>query len=127
MHITFEVVWLVPHAIVRSLLVETVSVPAEVVNPEDATLVHLVDRHLEKNGDIALFSKPDGSDGWVDVSARDFAADAKLIARGLMHYGVKPGDRVALMSATRYEWSLVDFAIAYAGGAFRGCWWPPCG
>ena len=95
---------------------ETVSVPAEVVNPEDATLVHLVDRHLEKNGDIALFSKPDGSDGWVDVSARDFAADAKLIARGLMHYGVKPGDRVALMSATRYEWSLVDFAIAYAGG-----------
>ncbi|KGF19608.1 long-chain fatty acid--CoA ligase [Pseudoglutamicibacter albus DNF00011] len=101
---------------VRSLLVETVSVPAEVVNPEDATLVHLVDRHLEKNGDIALFSKPDGSDGWVDVSARDFAADAKLIARGLMHYGVKPGDRVALMSATRYEWSLVDFAIAYAGG-----------
>ncbi|MCG7304798.1 AMP-dependent synthetase/ligase [Pseudoglutamicibacter albus] len=116
MHITFEVVWLVPHAIVRSLLVETVSVPAEVVNPENATLVHLVDRHLEKNGDIALFSKPDGSDGWVDVSARDFAADAKLIARGLMHYGVKPGDRVALMSATRYEWSLVDFAIAYAGG-----------
>ena len=95
---------------------ETVSVPAEVVNPEDATLVHLVDRHLEKHGDIALFSKPDGSDGWVDVSARDFAADAKLIARGLMHYGVKPGDRVALMSATRYEWSLVDFAIAYAGG-----------
>ena len=95
---------------------ETVSVPAEVVNPEDATLVHLVDRHLEKNGNIALFSKPDGSDGWVDVSARDFAADAKLIARGLMHYGVKPGDRVALMSATRYEWSLVDFAIAYAGG-----------
>lgn len=95
---------------------ETVSVPAEVVNPENATLVHLVDRHLEKNGDIALFSKPDGSDGWVDVSARDFAADAKLIARGLMHYGVKPGDRVALMSATRYEWSLVDFAIAYAGG-----------
>lgn len=95
---------------------ETVSVPAVVVNPDSATLVDLVERHLANDADIPLFSKPDGNNGWVDVSARDFAADAKLIARGLMHRGVKPGDRVALMSATRYEWSLIDFAVAYAGG-----------
>lgn len=95
---------------------ETVSVPAVVVNPDSATLVDLVERHLVNDADIPLFSKPDGNNGWVDVSARDFAADAKLIARGLMHRGVKPGDRVALMSATRYEWSLIDFAVAYAGG-----------
>ncbi|MBM7796579.1 AMP-binding protein [Pseudoglutamicibacter cumminsii] len=95
---------------------ETVSVPAVVVNPDSATLVDLVERHLVNDSDIPLFSKPDGNNGWIDVSARDFAADAKLIARGLMHRGVKPGDRVALMSATRYEWSLIDFAVAYAGG-----------
>lgn len=95
---------------------ETVSVPAVVLNPDNTTLVDLVERHLKNDDELVLFSKPDGNDGWNDVTAREFAEEAKLLARGLMHRGVKAGDRVALMSASRYEWTLVDFAVAYAGG-----------
>jgi long-chain acyl-CoA synthetase len=49
------------------------------------------------------------------VSAGDFAARVRALAKGLVESGVKPGDRVALLSRTRLEWPLVDFAILMAG------------
>lgn len=55
-------------------------------------------------------------DRFVDVSTRDVVADVVSIAKGLVAVGVEPGDRVALLSATRMEWTLVDFAIWAAGG-----------
>lgn len=48
--------------------------------------------------------------------ARAFLADVEAAAKGLIAAGVGPGDRVALMSRTRYEWTLLDFAIWSAGG-----------
>jgi len=62
-----------------------------------------------------LFSRPDGSGGWIDVSAREFAADATALAKGLIASGLEPGARVGIMSRTRYEWALVDFAVWFAG------------
>jgi long-chain acyl-CoA synthetase len=52
---------------------------------------------------------------WVDVTARDFAADVSAAAKGLVAAGIKPGDRVAVMSKTRYEWTIVDFAVFTVG------------
>lgn len=54
-------------------------------------------------------------DTWRDVSAGDFAAEVTATARGLIAAGIAPGDRVAVMSRTRYEWTLVDFALFTAG------------
>jgi len=53
--------------------------------------------------------------GWTAVSARAFADEVRAVAKGLVACGVEPGDRVAIMSRTRYEWTVVDFAIWAAG------------
>ncbi|TDC78990.1 long-chain fatty acid--CoA ligase [Micromonospora sp. KC606] len=51
----------------------------------------------------------------VDVTCREFRDEVVAVARGLVAAGVDPGDRVALMSRTRYEWTLLDYAIWAAG------------
>ncbi|MEV7323672.1 AMP-binding protein [Streptomyces sp. NPDC093970] len=50
------------------------------------------------------------------VTAADFAAQVTAVAKGLIAAGLEPGGRVALMSRTRYEWTVLDFAIWSAGG-----------
>jgi long-chain acyl-CoA synthetase len=54
--------------------------------------------------------------GWLPVTAAEFAQQVAETAKGLIHAGLPVGGRVALMSRTRYEWALVDFAIWAAGG-----------
>ena len=56
-----------------------------------------------------------GGAGWVNVTAAEFARAVLDVAKGLIAAGVEPGDRVALMSKTRYEWTLFDFAILAIG------------
>ncbi len=55
-------------------------------------------------------------EGWDDVTAAEFLAEVAGVAKGLVAAGVQRGDRVALLSRTRYEWTLVDYAIWFAGG-----------
>jgi long-chain acyl-CoA synthetase len=59
--------------------------------------------------------EPDGPSRWRDVTAGQFRDEVTALAKGLIAAGVSPGDRVALMSRTRYEWTLVDYAIWAAG------------
>ncbi|WP_245634650.1 AMP-dependent synthetase/ligase [Janibacter limosus] len=54
-------------------------------------------------------------DGWRTITARDHLASLQAVARGLIASGVAAGDRVALMSGTRYEWLLLDEAIWNVG------------
>ncbi|WP_037606698.1 AMP-dependent synthetase/ligase [Streptacidiphilus rugosus] len=54
--------------------------------------------------------------GWEPVTAARFAEDVAGAAKGLVAAGVEPGDRVALMARTRYEWTVLDFAVWAAGG-----------
>src|SRR5262249_57162634 len=56
-----------------------------------------------------------GDGGWRDVTARQFADDVTAVAKGLVAAGIAAGDRVALMSRTRYEWTAIDYAIWAAG------------
>jgi len=62
-----------------------------------------------------MVSRPLG-DGWQPVSARDLEAEVRATAKGLIASGVEIGDRVAIMARTRYEWTILDFAIWFAGG-----------
>ena len=58
-------------------------------------------------------SQQDGP--WIPLTAREFDAEVVAVAKGLVARGVEPGDRVGIMSRTRYEWSLLDWAIWAAG------------
>ncbi|MEU4212820.1 AMP-dependent synthetase/ligase [Streptomyces sp. NPDC026206] len=64
--------------------------------------------------DIVLSRKQ--ADGlWRDVTAARFAAEVRAVAKGLIAHGLHPGDRLAIMARTRYEWTLLDFAAWAAG------------
>lgn len=82
--------------------------------PAGANLADLVHRNAEEApGQAVLGRKVDGV--WRDVTARKFLDEITAVARGMVALGVAAGDRVAIMSRTRYEWSLLDFAIFEAG------------
>ncbi|MCL6671415.1 AMP-dependent synthetase/ligase [Streptomyces panaciradicis] len=57
-----------------------------------------------------------GPDTWQPVTAAAFAREVTAAAKGLIAAGLEPGGRVAVMSRTRYEWTVLDFAIWAAGG-----------
>ncbi|WP_069174490.1 AMP-dependent synthetase/ligase [Streptomyces griseus] len=63
----------------------------------------------------AVLSRKRADGSWQDVSAADFAAEVLAVAKGLVAEGLQPGDRVAIMAPTTYEWTLLDFASWVAG------------
>src|SRR5947207_14468080 len=66
-------------------------------------------------GQAGAAGPPGGSGGWQDVTARAFRDEVAPLAKGLIAAGIGAGDRVGLMSKTRYEWTLIDYAIWAAG------------
>ncbi|NMH99440.1 AMP-binding protein [Pseudonocardia acidicola] len=92
------------------------SVPATVRVGEDENLVGAVYHNAERHADAILFRRRGADGAWTDVPAARFAEQVTAVARGLIAAGVEPGDRVALLSRTRFEWTLLDYAILAAGG-----------
>ncbi len=90
------------------------SVPPLVVSPATSNITDFV-LEKAKGTNPMLFSRPDGHGGWIDVSAQEFKDDASALAKGLIAAGLEKGSRIGIMSRTRYEWTLVDFAIWFAG------------
>jgi long-chain acyl-CoA synthetase len=91
------------------------SLPALYEVPADGNLTDLVRRNAARYPDTAVVARKDPAGGWTDVTASRFLAEVRDLAKGLVASGVEPGDRVAVMSRTRYEWTLLDFAVWYAG------------
>ncbi|MET9028983.1 long-chain fatty acid--CoA ligase [Nocardia sp. NPDC004168] len=88
--------------------------PALYQVPAEANLTDLIERNAERYPDLTVISRKVGG-RWQDVTAAQFRAAAWATAKGLIANGIQAGDRVAIMSRTRYEWTLLDFAIWYAG------------
>ena len=82
-------------------------------NP-DLNVSDLLERRVKLTPNLALFALPDG-DGWRDQSAADFRAAVVALAKGFVAAGIQPGDKIAFICKTKYECTLVDFAIFYAG------------
>jgi long-chain acyl-CoA synthetase len=90
------------------------SVPADFTIPDDANLTDAVLGNADEHPDEVVFDrKVNGS--WQPVTAKHFAAEVKALAAGLIAAGIQAGDRVCIMSGTRYEWTLADYAIWTAG------------
>jgi len=90
------------------------STPTLVEIPGSANLTDIVfKRAADAPGMVVLRRKAGG--GWRDVTAGEFHRDVVATAKGLVAAGIEPGDRVGLMSRTRYEWTQIDYAILAAG------------
>jgi long-chain acyl-CoA synthetase len=90
------------------------SAPATFTVGERDSIVSSVFGHERDDPDHVIFQRlVDGA--WTDVTCSQAANQIRSAALGLIAEGVKPGDRVAVLSATRYEWTLLDFAILAAG------------
>ncbi|MFC0580809.1 AMP-dependent synthetase/ligase [Micrococcoides hystricis] len=63
-----------------------------------------------------LFARQSGPGEWTDVSTQEFYDDVTAIAKGLVAQRFNPGDKILIMAPTQYEWTLVDFAVWFAGG-----------
>ena len=84
--------------------------------PATGNLTDDVVRNASEAPDAVAFSRRSpGADDWQDVTAAEFLAEVRGVAKGLVAAGVRAGDRVALISRTRYEWTLFDYAIWFAG------------
>ncbi|MEU2895937.1 AMP-dependent synthetase/ligase [Streptomyces sp. NPDC001273] len=85
--------------------------PPSALEPPVGGLADVVFRYAEEDpARIALGRKDDGG-RWRDVSSAEFRDEVLALAKGLLAGGIRFGDRVAIMSRTRYEWTLFDFAL----------------
>nr|WP_242979248.1 long-chain fatty acid--CoA ligase [Corynebacterium yudongzhengii] len=89
--------------------------PARFELAEDENCLSAIRALAKASPHLVLFNRPANYE-WINVTAREFVEEVDEVARGLVAQGVKPGDRVILISGTRYEWTLMDFAIWAAGG-----------
>lgn len=55
------------------------------------------------------------------MTAKEFHAQVIALAKGLAAAGIQPGDKIGLMCKTRYEWTLIDFAVWFAGAVLVPC------
>lgn len=90
------------------------SVPAPFTVEDNASVVRAVYDYEREDPNQAAFSRLI-DDTWTPVTYAEAAAQIRAVANGLIAKGVAPGDRVALISATRYEWTIIDYAVLSIG------------
>ena len=93
----------------------TYSVDPLVPAATEGNLTELIAHRAWFEPERVIMSRPLG-EGWQPVTAREVEAEVRATAKGLVAAGISVGDRVAIMARTRYEWTILDFAIWYAGG-----------
>ncbi len=90
------------------------TVEAIVPAPTFGNLTDHVLKNAKSDPTKVVFSVPRG-DAWVGITTTEFLKQVKGVAKGIIASGVQAGERIGVMSRTRYEWTLVDYAIWYAG------------
>jgi len=91
------------------------SVPAIIPAPTSGSLADaIVENAAQAPHRVALSVHRGGA--WVGVTSQQFLDEVKAVAKGIIASGVEPGQRIAIMSRTRYDWTVADYAIWYAGG-----------
>ncbi|HEY1973744.1 MAG TPA: long-chain fatty acid--CoA ligase [Pseudonocardia sp.] len=89
-------------------------VPAVDEVTDQESLSDAVFHNAEHFPDTVSFKRKNGA-GWSEVTAKQFADEVTSVARGLIASGVARGDRVSILSRTRYEWTVLDYAIVAVG------------
>jgi long-chain acyl-CoA synthetase len=95
-------------------IVHEKSTPLVLPETSQGSLADVPRRWASAEPGRVAFSVRSGA-GWTDVTSATFAADVAALAKGLIAAGIGIGDAVAIMSRTRYEWTVADFALWSAG------------
>jgi long-chain acyl-CoA synthetase len=90
------------------------STPAIIPADPDANVADLLVERARTTPDRPIFAVPEG-DGWRDITAAEFERQVIALAKGFVSAGVQPGEKVGFLAKTTYDWTLVDFALFYAG------------
>lgn len=90
------------------------SPPAVVIDPS-VNLTDMVERRAQDTRNPVVYRVQKSPGNWVNITAQQFRAQVVELAKGLVAAGIGTGDVVGIMSRTRYEWTLIDFACWYAG------------
>jgi long-chain acyl-CoA synthetase len=83
--------------------------------PPSAGLADVVFHRAQAEPGAVILRRRMPRGDWQDVTAGQFRAEVAALARGIIGAGIEPGDRIGLMSRTRYEWTLIDYAVWAAG------------
>ena len=78
------------------------------------TLNELLFQALDRFGSRPVVMRAKRGGLWVDLSYRDLADRVQDLSLGLLELGVRPGDRVAILSENRPEWAIADYACLTA-------------
>jgi long-chain acyl-CoA synthetase len=89
--------------------------PAVVPASPDANVTDLLIERVKLSPNLPLFATPEPDGTWKDVSASEFLDQVRTLAKGFVAAGIKPGDKIGMICRTRYEWTLIDFAVWFAG------------
>ena len=90
-------------------------VPPVVEPNPDANATDLLLSRVKATPSEPLFALPTADGGWSDLTSQEFLAQVVALAKGFIASGIEPGDKVGFMCKTRYEWTLVDFALWFSG------------
>lgn len=90
--------------------------PAQHESRPDENTTHMLLERLRTHPSIPIFEHADASGNYTPMALVDFLAEVKAVAKGLIASGLQPGDVIAILSRTRYEWALADWAVWWVGG-----------
>ena len=90
--------------------------PVIVQHDPKRTVSNFLEERFASDPDHVIFGLPTAAGDWSPVTTAEFRTQVVALAKGFINAGIKPGDRVGIICATRYEWVLIDFAMFYAGG-----------
>src|SRR3984957_10660434 len=89
--------------------------PALAEIPASGCTADVVTRRAAEHPGAVMLRRKAAAGTWADVTASQFRDEVHALAKGFIAAGVQAGDRIALMSHTRYEWTLIDYALWTAG------------
>jgi long-chain acyl-CoA synthetase len=94
---------------------QTYEIPAHIKSAETDNITDLLVERVQLTPKLPLYATQDAAGNWTNVTAEEFEQRVIALAKGFIAAGIQPGQAIGIMSRTRFEWSLIDFAIWYAG------------
>jgi long-chain acyl-CoA synthetase len=96
-------------------VLDTYEIASMIDSRSDENISDLLLERVRKAPDRVLMKLQNEPDVWTGLTGAEFLTQVEALAKGLIASGINPGDRVGIMSHTRYEWALVDFALWHCG------------